>query len=44
MSSVTTSVGELLAIVDHVHVKADFLCEQREMGADVSGADDVQVG
>ena len=52
MSSVTTSVAggealavrELLAIVDDVHAKADFLREPREMGADVTGADDVQLG
>ena len=38
------AVCELLAIVDHVDVKADFLREQREMGANVPGADDVQLG
>ena len=37
------AVRELLAIVDHVHAKADSCGEAREMKADMAGADDVQL-
>ena len=37
-------VGELLAIVHDVHAEAHLVGLAREVKADVSGADDIQLG
>ncbi len=37
------AVGELLAIVEHVELEADRAGKLRELVADVSGADDVEM-
>src|SRR5215470_1445337 len=37
-------VGELLAVVDHVHAEADFVSDTSEVKADVTGADDIELG